>query len=230
MTTVIHDVIKAVAHPGESILIFLPGINDIYDLYEFLTTQCTDLFPTRPGEDDDWGNDADYDRGDPSKVIDAAGKSTSLGPATLADFLPAGLGNAKRGSSTSANANAGTNTTDLRSQVSASFAASLNKTQNPPEYERTKYEIFVLHSTVSLEGQEHAVHEDPPPNVVHIFLSSNIAESSLTLPKVRTVIDFGLGRQVKYDPQARCSSLQTQWVSRASVKQRMGRTGRWEIK
>lgn len=66
----------------------------------------------------------------------------------------------------------------------------------------------------------------PPPNVCHVILASNIAESSLTIPKIRFVIDFGLRRQLIYDSRRHMSCLSTTWISQASVKQRMGRTGR----
>merc|ERR1712232_1150244 len=57
------------------------------------------------------------------------------------------------------------------------------------------FKIFVLHSLIPKEDQEGAVFQAPPPDTCHVILSSNIAESSLTIPMVRIVIDFGLRRQ-----------------------------------
>ncbi|CAK8993190.1 ATP-dependent RNA helicase TDRD9 (Tudor domain-containing protein 9) [Durusdinium trenchii] len=90
-----------------------------------------------------------------------------------------------------------------------------------------------LHFKV-LDEQEGAVFDPPPPDTpgpqsvlrAHIILASNIAESSLTIPKVRVVIDFGLRRQLIYDKRRHMSCLVTTWVSQASAKQRCGRTGR----
>ncbi|CAD7961664.1 unnamed protein product, partial [Amoebophrya sp. A25] len=65
----------------------------------------------------------------------------------------------------------------------------------------------------------------PSEDFCRIYLASNIAESSLTLPQVRVVIDSGLHRQNVYNAERRSSSLETCWVSQASVKQRTGRTG-----
>ena len=48
-------------------------------------------------------------------------------------------------------------------------------------------------------------------------MASNIAESSLTLPKIRVVIDFGLRRHLIYDPRRHSSSLITVWTSQASA-------------
>ena len=53
-----------------------------------------------------------------------------------------------------------------------------------------------------------------------VILASNIAESSLTLPKIRVVIDFGLRRHLIYDPRRHMSCLVTVWTSQASAKQR----------
>lgn len=89
-----------------------------------------------------------------------------------------------------------------------------------------KFRIFVLHSLIPKDEQENAVFLPPPEGMCHVILSSNIAESSLTIPNVRYVIDFGLRRQLVYDQRRHMSCLSTCWVSQASVKQRMGRTGR----
>ncbi|CAE7424008.1 tdrd9 [Symbiodinium necroappetens] len=88
------------------------------------------------------------------------------------------------------------------------------------------FKVFVLHSLIPKDEQEGAVFDPPPPDTAHIILASNIAESSLTIPKVRVVIDFGLRRQLIYDKRRHMSCLVTTWVSQASAKQRCGRTGR----
>merc|ERR1740138_958698 len=67
----------------------------------------------------------------------------------------------------------------------------------------------------------------PADNVCHVFLASNIAESSVTLPKVRVVIDTCLRRQMAHDRTRHgLTCLMTQWVSHASASQRSGRAGR----
>ncbi|CAD7943828.1 unnamed protein product [Amoebophrya sp. A25] len=89
-----------------------------------------------------------------------------------------------------------------------------------------EYRIFVLHSLIPKDEQESAVFKAPSEKICHVILASNIAESSLTIPNIRYVIDFGLRRQLVYDSRRHMSCLSTTWVSQASVKQRMGRTGR----
>jgi len=61
-----------------------------------------------------------------------------------------------------------------------------------------------------------------------VVLSTNIAETSLTIPGVRIVIDSGLVRRSIFDPSTGMSRLETQRISRASADQRQGRAGRVE--
>ena len=87
------------------------------------------------------------------------------------------------------------------------------------------FRLFVLHSQVPLEDQREAF-IDPPPNLTHVILATNIAESSITLPKLRMVINFGIYRRLQYDSQRHISCLVRSWCSRASCEQRAGRAGR----
>ncbi|WP_420412280.1 ATP-dependent helicase HrpB [Roseibium sp.] len=61
-----------------------------------------------------------------------------------------------------------------------------------------------------------------------VVLSSAIAQTSLTIEGVRVVIDCGLARVPKYEPQTGLTRLETVRVSRASADQRRGRAGRTE--
>lgn len=87
------------------------------------------------------------------------------------------------------------------------------------------YHIFVLHSTMPYEEQRLALRE-PALNARHVVLSTNVAESSLTVPNVDVVIDSGLKKANSYDPTNRVYRLTTVWCSQASCLQRRGRTGR----
>ena len=88
-----------------------------------------------------------------------------------------------------------------------------------------RFKLFILHSQVSFEDQKDAF-EDPFADVVHIILATNIAESSITLPKLRMVVNFGIYHHLNYDPKRRTSCLKRRWCSRASCAQRAGRAGR----
>jgi hypothetical protein len=87
-------------------------------------------------------------------------------------------------------------------------------------------EVLVLHSLVEKDDQLLAFANAIAPGVLRVILATNIAESSLTIPGVDTVIDFGRKREVVYDSKFRVSKLVEDWTSQSSAKQRAGRTGR----
>jgi ATP-dependent helicase HrpB len=64
------------------------------------------------------------------------------------------------------------------------------------------------------------------PGTRKIVLASSIAETSLTIPGIRVVVDCGLARRARFDPVTGLSGLITTRASRASAEQRRGRAGR----
>jgi ATP-dependent helicase HrpB len=64
------------------------------------------------------------------------------------------------------------------------------------------------------------------PGMRKVVLSTNIAETSLTIAGVRVVVDSGLVRRARFDPATGMSRLETQRISRAAAEQRQGRAGR----
>ena len=87
------------------------------------------------------------------------------------------------------------------------------------------FRLFILHSQVPLEDQKDAF-MSPPVDTVYVILATNIAESSITLPKLRLVVNFGIFHQLQYDQKRRISCLKRKWCSHASCTQRAGRAGR----
>jgi ATP-dependent helicase HrpB len=83
--------------------------------------------------------------------------------------------------------------------------------------------IHLLYGDLPFEEQERAI---LPSEKRKIVLATNIAETSLTIQGVRTVIDSGLTRRLQYDPGSGMNRLITVPVSRASAEQRKGRAGR----
>ena len=59
-----------------------------------------------------------------------------------------------------------------------------------------------------------------------IVLATNVAETSLTIPGIRYVVDSGLVRLSRYNPRTRIQELRVEAVSQASARQRRGRCGR----
>ncbi len=66
----------------------------------------------------------------------------------------------------------------------------------------------------------------PTPRERRLILATNVAETSLTIPDIRFVIDSGLARVNRYDPSAGIQRLQIERISQASARQRRGRCGR----
>jgi ATP-dependent RNA helicase DHX57 len=86
--------------------------------------------------------------------------------------------------------------------------------------------LIALHS--ALATSESTVAFDRPKNdqMRKIIISTNIAETSITIDDVVYVIDSGKVKENGYDPNTRMLCLKEQWISRASAKQRRGRAGR----
>jgi ATP-dependent helicase HrpB len=88
-----------------------------------------------------------------------------------------------------------------------------------------KYDFVIapLHGDLSREAQEFALQKGPRTKVI---LSTNVAETSLTIEGVTAVIDSGLHRSASYSWWTGVPRLQTRSISRASAVQRAGRAGR----
>ena len=68
--------------------------------------------------------------------------------------------------------------------------------------------------------------ERMPPGVRKVVLSTNIAETSVTIDDVVFVIDCGRHKENRFDPVNRMPQLMETWVSQANSRQRRGRAGR----
>ena len=88
-----------------------------------------------------------------------------------------------------------------------------------------QWEILPLHSTVSRSEQD-KVFNYCPANVRRIIVSTNIAESSITIPDVKYVIDFCLTKQLIRDESSSFTALRMSWASKSNCDQRKGRAGR----
>ncbi|XP_050074354.1 3'-5' RNA helicase YTHDC2-like [Anopheles maculipalpis] len=86
-------------------------------------------------------------------------------------------------------------------------------------------QVFMLHSNMQIIDQQ-ALFKPVPSGVYKIILSTNIAETSITIDDVLYVIDSGKVKQKYYDPLTSTSSLTTTWISQACATQRAGRAGR----
>ncbi|KAK1884286.1 ATP-dependent RNA helicase dhx29 [Dissostichus eleginoides] len=91
--------------------------------------------------------------------------------------------------------------------------------------DKNRFKIVALHSTLSSKDQA-AAFTVPPAGVRKIVLSTNIAETGVTIPDVVFVIDTGKTKENKYHESSQMSSLVETFVSKASALQRQGRAGR----
>jgi len=86
--------------------------------------------------------------------------------------------------------------------------------------------LYPLHGQLTLAQQQAVLRRPADDDRRRVILSTAIAESSLTVPGVRIVIDAGLERVPVYQARSGLSVLDTRRVNRASADQRRGRAGR----
>jgi len=86
-------------------------------------------------------------------------------------------------------------------------------------------EVVALHGELSLAEQQLAL-APADPGTRRVVLATNVAESSVTLPGIRAVVDSGLAREPRFDPPSGFTRLETVAISQASADQRAGRAGR----
>ncbi|XP_061650873.1 ATP-dependent RNA helicase TDRD9 isoform X1 [Phyllopteryx taeniolatus] len=88
-----------------------------------------------------------------------------------------------------------------------------------------RLQVYALHSTLTMDEQ-YGVFRSPVPGYRKVILSTNIAESSVTVPDVKYVIDFCMARQLVCDKETNYRSLRLTWASKNNCNQRRGRAGR----
>ena len=86
-------------------------------------------------------------------------------------------------------------------------------------------EVLALHGELPIEQQTRVL-QPATDGRRRVVLATNVAESSVTLPGVRVVIDSGLAREPRFDPNSGFARLDVVSISQASADQRAGRAGR----
>jgi len=92
--------------------------------------------------------------------------------------------------------------------------------------EKRKYrhtEVLPLYARLSAKDQDRVFH---PGSQRRIVLATNVAETSLTVPRIHYVVDPGVARVKRYSPRQKLDRLHIEAVSQASANQRAGRCGR----
>ena len=84
-------------------------------------------------------------------------------------------------------------------------------------------EVLTLYGRMPAAEQQRIFAPGPRRRVI---LATNVAETSLTLPRIRCVVDTGLARISRYNPRTRTKRLPVEEISQSSANQRAGRAGR----
>ncbi|WP_262048307.1 ATP-dependent helicase HrpB [Bradyrhizobium sp. Bra78] len=108
-------------------------------------------------------------------------------------------------------------------------AAEIRRTQNllAERVQDASIEIVPLFGALDAAVQDRAI-SPAPKGTRKVVLATSIAETSLTIEGVRIVVDSGLARVPRYEPDIGLTRLETVRVSRAAADQRRGRAGRTE--
>jgi ATP-dependent helicase HrpA len=88
---------------------------------------------------------------------------------------------------------------------------------------KDSHEVLPLFSRLPVSEQQKIFSKGVKKRII---LSTNIAETSLTVPNIKFVIDSGLARVVRYNPKLRIEQLLIEKISQAATEQRKGRCGR----
>lgn len=108
-------------------------------------------------------------------------------------------------------------------------AAEIRRTQNflAERVQDASIEIVPLFGALDAAVQDRAI-APAPKGTRKVVLATSIAETSLTIEGVRIVVDSGLARVPRYEPDIGLTRLETVRAARAAVDQRRGRAGRTE--
>ncbi|XP_014880376.1 putative ATP-dependent RNA helicase DHX30 [Poecilia latipinna] len=99
------------------------------------------------------------------------------------------------------------------------------KLEEKPHFSPGSQMIVPLHSSLSVADQQ-VVFQRPQAGQRKIVLTTNIAETSITIDDIVHVVDTGTHKEQNYDQRTKVSCLDTVWISRSNVTQRKGRAGR----
>ncbi len=93
-----------------------------------------------------------------------------------------------------------------------------------PFTDPSRFKLTLLHS--SIQDGQNEVFQPVQPGCRKIVLSTNIAETSVTIPDIQYVVDTGKLKEKRYSQMTRITKLQCTWISKSNAKQRAGRAGR----
>ena len=97
----------------------------------------------------------------------------------------------------------------------------------PHANHNTHLKLYILPLYAALpQARQLKVFQPPPSGTRLIVLATNVAETSLTIPGIRYVIDCGRVKEKRYNTDTGVQTFEVNWISKASAEQRKGRAGR----
>ncbi|VDI41954.1 ATP-dependent RNA helicase DHX8/PRP22 [Mytilus galloprovincialis] len=93
--------------------------------------------------------------------------------------------------------------------------------------DKSKFICLPLHGRLQPQEQQ-KVFDPSPEGKRKIVFATNSAETSITIPGIRYVIDSGVAKEMQYDPKKNISTLSVTNITKSSAEQRKGRAGRTE--
>lgn len=103
----------------------------------------------------------------------------------------------------------------------------IRQQQQQPQRNLPRLVVYPMYAAMSQNNQMDAF-VPAPPNTRKVILATNIAETSITIPGIKYVIDCGKAKVRAYDPVTGIDTLKVTWISKAQAWQRAGRAGRLE--
>ncbi|MCA1963456.1 MAG: ATP-dependent RNA helicase HrpA [Prosthecobacter sp.] len=87
----------------------------------------------------------------------------------------------------------------------------------------SSFEVLALYGRMASHEQQRVFSPGPKRRVI---IATNVAETSITVPRIAAVVDTGLARLSRYNPRTRTKRLPVEAISQSSANQRAGRAGR----
>ncbi|KAG0050604.1 putative ATP-dependent RNA helicase DHR1 [Gryganskiella cystojenkinii] len=97
--------------------------------------------------------------------------------------------------------------------------------EESPDAGSVPLHVLPLYSLLKTEEQMR-VFQPPPPGSRLCVVATNVAETSITIPNIKYVVDSGKSKERHYDKETGIQTFQVGWTSKASATQRAGRAGR----
>jgi ATP-dependent RNA helicase DHX37/DHR1 len=161
-------------------------------------------------------NNDEEGSGDEEEVVILGGEGfTAEQIAEAEEKFDQQLGNAAGQSLTAVAADAAKTMKDLKSSIA----------ENGKEDEEGPVHVLPLYAMLP-PAQQARVFQAAPPGARLIIVATNVAETSLTIPGVRYVVDAGRSKQRLLENASGLARFDVRWVSKASAQQRAGRAGR----